>query len=110
MNGPRGEAQSRSRRRSPANFNAEKPSIDPANAVMLVIDHQSGLFRTVGDMPMPEMRGHASALAKMAKLSKLPVVTTASVPQGLNGPMIIEIHENKPRQHLPGLQAADREL
>jgi hypothetical protein len=77
---------------------------------MLLIDHQSGLFQAVGDMPMSELRGRAYALAKIAKLSKLPGVTTASVPQGLNGPMIFEIHENTPHQHLPGLQAADREL
>ncbi len=32
----------------------------------------------------------------MATLCKLPVITTASVPQGPNGPMIPEIHENAP--------------
>jgi len=63
---------------------------------MLLIDHQSGLFQTVGDMPMPELRGCAATLAKIAKLSQLPVITTASVPQGPNGPMIFEIHENAP--------------
>jgi hypothetical protein len=50
------------------------------------------------------------ALAKIDKLYKLPVITTASVPQGLNGPMIFEIHENTLHQHLSGLHAADREL
>ena len=92
----RREAQFGSRRRTPANFNAQKPSIDQADAFMLLIDHQSGLFQTVGDMPMPELRGCAAALAKIAKLSQLPVITTASVPQGPNGPMMFEIHENVP--------------
>ena len=55
--------------------------IDPDDAAMLLIDHQSGLFQTVGDMPMPELRARA-ALASMATLSKMPVITTASVPQG----------------------------
>jgi nicotinamidase-related amidase len=32
----------------------------------------------------------------MATLSKMPVITTASVPQGPNGPLIPEIHENAP--------------
>ena len=68
----------RSRRPPPADFNAQKPSIDQADAFMLLIDHQSGLFQTVGDMPMPELRGCAAALAKIAKLSKLPVITTVS--------------------------------
>jgi nicotinamidase-related amidase len=79
-----------------ANFNGQRPVIDPADAVMLLIDHQSGLFQTVNDMPMPKLRAHAAALAKMATLSKLPVITTASVPQGPNGPLIPEIHENAP--------------
>ena len=30
---------------TPANFNGAKPIIDPANAAMLLIDHQSGLFQ-----------------------------------------------------------------
>jgi nicotinamidase-related amidase len=81
---------------APANFNGQKPSIDPADAVMLLIDHQSGLFQVVNDMPMPTLRAHATALARMATLSDIPVITTASVPQGPNGPLIPEIHENAP--------------
>jgi nicotinamidase-related amidase len=79
-----------------ANFDGRKPIIDADDAVMLLIDHQSGLFQTVGDMPMPVLRNHAAALAKIATLSKLPVITTASVPQGPNGPLIPEIHQNAP--------------
>ncbi|EHP42078.1 isochorismatase hydrolase [Cupriavidus basilensis OR16] len=81
---------------TPANFNGQRPVIDPSDTAMLLIDHQSGLFQTVGDMPMTELRARAAALAKMATLSKLPVITTASVPQGPNGPLIPEIHENAP--------------
>jgi nicotinamidase-related amidase len=81
---------------TPANFNGQKPTIDANDAVMLLIDHQSGLFQTVGDMPMPTLRNHAAALAKIATLSKIPVITTASVPQGPNGPLIPEIHLNAP--------------
>ena len=79
-----------------ANFNGARPAIDPNDAVLLLIDHQSGLFQTVQDMPMPVLRQHAAALAKMATLAKIPVITTASVPQGPNGPLIPEIHENAP--------------
>ncbi len=81
---------------TPANFNGQKPAIDVDDAVMLLIDHQSGLFQTVADMPMPTLRNHAGALARMATLCKIPVITTASVPQGPNGPLIPEIHENAP--------------
>jgi nicotinamidase-related amidase len=80
----------------PANFNGLKPTIDANDAAMLLIDHQSGLFQTVGDMPMPTLRNHAAALAKIATLSKIPVITTASVPDGPNGPLIPEIHQNAP--------------
>lgn len=55
---------------NPANFNGQRPIIDPNDAVMLLIDHQSGLFQTVADMPMPVLRNHATALARMATLSK----------------------------------------
>jgi len=81
---------------SPANFNGAKPIIDPNNAVMLLIDHQSGLFQTIHDMPFTAVRSHAAALAKMATLTKMPVITTASVPQGPNGPLIPEIHKFAP--------------
>ncbi|ABF91682.1 hydrolase, isochorismatase family [Myxococcus xanthus DK 1622] len=81
---------------SAANFNGQKPTIDLKDAVMLLIDHQSGLFQTVQDMAMPSLRANAAALAKMASLSELPVITTASVPQGPNGPLIPEIHQNAP--------------
>jgi nicotinamidase-related amidase len=81
---------------TPANFNGQRPVIDPDDSVMLLIDHQSGLFQTVADMPMTELRARAAALAKIASLSNIPVITTASVPQGPNGPLIPEIHANAP--------------
>lgn len=81
---------------TPANFNGARPVIDPDDAVMLLIDHQSGLFQTVADMPMPVLRNHATALARMATLANIPVITTASVPQGPNGPLIPEIHASAP--------------
>ncbi|MGW8419920.1 MULTISPECIES: isochorismatase family protein [Comamonas] len=80
----------------PANFNGTKPVIDPDNVAMLLIDHQSGLFQTVQDMPFTTLRRLASTLAKIASLAKIPVITTASVPQGPNGPLIPEIHQNAP--------------
>jgi nicotinamidase-related amidase len=76
-----------------ANFNGQVPRIDPDDAAMLLIDHQSGLFQTVKDMPMTELRANAITLAKVATLARMPVITTASVPQGPNGPLIPEIHE-----------------
>ena len=45
---------------TPANFNGARPVIDVNDTAMLLIDHQSGLFQTVGDMPMPELRARAA--------------------------------------------------
>ncbi|AOJ70210.1 MULTISPECIES: hydrolase [Burkholderia] len=81
---------------APANFNGQRPVLDPNDSAMLLIDHQSGLFQTVKDMEMTVLRNHAIALAKIATLCKIPVITTASVPQGPNGPLIPEIHESAP--------------
>lgn len=81
---------------TPANFNNQAPVIDPTDVAMLLIDHQSGLFQTVHDMPFTTLRRLASTLARIATLSNIPVITTASVPQGPNGPLIPEIHENAP--------------
>lgn len=70
--------------------------IDPDDAVMLLIDHQSGLFQLVRDIDQPVLRNHVCALAKVAKLAKIPTFTTASVPDGPNGPLIPEIHQINP--------------
>lgn len=70
--------------------------IDPADAVMLLIDHQSGLFQLVKDMELQELRSNVTALAKVSHLARIPTFTTASVPDGPNGPLIPEIHQYNP--------------
>ena len=82
--------------------NTIKTMIDPADAVMLLIDHQSGLFQLVKDIDMLSLRHNVSALAKVSRLAKLPTFTTASVPDGPNGPLIPEIHQYNPEAiHIP---------
>jgi len=73
-----------------------KTMIDPNDAVMLLIDHQSGLFQLVKDMDMTALRQNVIALAKVARLTNTPTFTTASVPDGPNGPLIPEIHHFNP--------------
>jgi nicotinamidase-related amidase len=79
-----------------ANFTGQTPVIDPGDAVLLLIDHQSGVFQTVRDMEMTVLRANATTIAKVATLAKIPVITSASVPQGPNGPLIPEIHKYAP--------------
>ena len=75
---------------------ANRWMIDPDDSVMLLIDHQSGLFQLVKDIELPTLRAHVTALAKIAHLGKIPTFTTASVPDGPNGPLIPEIHQYNP--------------
>src|SRR6185436_1216254 len=74
----------------------EKVMINPNDTTMLLIDHQSGLFNVVHDIPVADLRRNVTALAKVATLLKIPVITTASVPDGPNGPLIPEIHKFAP--------------
>lgn len=48
---------------APVNFNGTIPAIEPSDAVMLLIDHQSGLFQVVKDIPLLELRANVAALA-----------------------------------------------
>lgn len=74
----------------------EKVMIDPDDTAMLLIDHQSGLFNLVKDMPVQQLRNNVIALAKTASLLNIPVITTASVPEGPNGPVIPELQQFAP--------------
>ena len=70
--------------------------IDPQDAVLCLIDHQSGLFQLVKDIELSELRTNVITLAKAAHLGRIPTFTTASVPDGPNGPLIPEINQYNP--------------
>ena len=65
--------------------------LDPADTVVLFLDHQTGLFQTVKDVPLPELRANTVALAKIAELAQVPILYTASEPAGTNGPLMEEL-------------------
>jgi nicotinamidase-related amidase len=69
---------------------------DPQDAVFALLDHQAGLFQTVKDITVAELRANASVLAKIAALLEVPVITSASEPTGPNGPLMPELHELAP--------------
>jgi len=73
-----------------------KTLLDPTDTLFLMLDHQSGLFQNVKDISVTELRANTTALAKLATLQRIPVITTASVPEGPNGPLMPEIHEAAP--------------
>src|SRR5262245_50994766 len=71
--------------------------IDPSDTVFLLLDHQAGLFQTVKDISVSELRSNVVMLAKLATLLKIPVITTASEPNGPNGPIMPEIKQFAPQ-------------
>jgi len=70
--------------------------LDASDSVMLLLDHQTGLFQTVKDISVAELRANTTMLVKLATLLKIPVITTASEPNGPNGPLMPEIHQLAP--------------
>jgi len=73
-----------------------KGLLDPTDTALLLLDHQAGLFQTVKDISVAELRANTTMLAKLAALVKLPLISTASEPNGPNGPIMPEIQESAP--------------
>jgi nicotinamidase-related amidase len=71
---------------------ASKVLLDPSDTVVLLLDHQTGLFQTVKDVPVAELRNNTMALANIAKLAGAPIIYTASEPNGPNGPLMDELN------------------
>ncbi len=71
--------------------------LDPADTLVLLLDHQSGLLQTVKDVSAVDLRRNVALIARLASLLKLPVITTASEPDGPNGPLIPEIAQHAPQ-------------
>jgi nicotinamidase-related amidase len=73
-----------------------KALLDTSDTVFLLLDHQAGLFQTVKDIDVAELRRNTIMLARLATLLKIPVISSASEPGGPNGPLMPEIHEFAP--------------
>lgn len=65
--------------------------LDPNDTAVLLLDHQTGLFQTVKDVPIRELRANTVALAKIAVQANMPIIYTASEPGGPNGPIMEEL-------------------
>jgi len=86
--GTRAPIQGLSRQPSAA---ASEVLLDPNDTVILLLDHQTGLFQTVKDVSVAELRTNTIALAKIGELAKAPIIYTASEPNGPNGPLMEEL-------------------
>ena len=71
--------------------------LDPSDTVLLLLDHQSGLFQTVKDIDVSELRRNVVVLTRLATLLEIPIITTASEPNGTNGPIMPEIRQFAPQ-------------
>ncbi|MFD2741754.1 isochorismatase family protein [Sulfitobacter aestuarii] len=66
---------------------------DPTDAVFLLLDHQTGLFQTVNDIAVDDLRRNTVTLTKVAQQADIPIIYTASEPDGPNGPLMPELEE-----------------
>jgi nicotinamidase-related amidase len=65
-------------------------------AVVLMVDHQTGLISLVQDFSPNEFKNNVLALADIAKFFKLPTILTTSFEGGPNGPLVPELKEMFP--------------
>jgi hypothetical protein len=63
-----------------------KALMNTDDAALLLLDHQTGLFQTVKDITVAELRANVMALVRIGTLLKLPIITTASVPDARGRP------------------------
>ncbi|MGH8719427.1 MAG: isochorismatase family protein, partial [Burkholderiales bacterium] len=73
------------------------------NAAVLLIDHQIGLLTGVRDMNVAELKHNVVALAKAARVLGVPIVVTATAPDGMWGPTMPEL-----TAALPDVQVINR--
>ena len=61
------------------------------DAVVLLVDHQTGLISLVQDFTPNEFKNNVLALADCAKFFNLPTILTTSFETGPNGPLVPEL-------------------
>ena len=73
------------------------------NAALVLVDHQIGLMTGVRDYSTGELKHNVVALAKAAKVLKLPIVATTTARDSMWGPTFPELVEA-----LEGIEIIDR--
>ena len=75
------------------------------DAILLMIDHQSGLISLVQDFSPDDFKNSILALADIGKFFNLPTILTTSFDEGPNGPIVPELLDafpDAPFIHRPG--------
>ncbi|KWS20392.1 hydrolase [Pseudomonas amygdali pv. ulmi] len=71
--------------------NAPYSRLNKDDAIVLLIDHQTGLISLVQDFSPNEFKNNVLALADLARFFELPTILTTSFEQGPNGPLVPEL-------------------
>ena len=76
--------------------NPDYKRLNKDDAVVLLVDHQTGLISLVQDFSPNEFKNNVLALGDLAKFFGLPTILTTSFEQGPNGPLVPELKEMFP--------------
>src|SRR2546422_8558943 len=89
---------------SPSGRTRAYERLTPESAVLLLIDHQSGLVSGIRDLAPDEVRHDVVAFARAARVLRVPVVLTSTAPM-MWGPTLPELMEA-----LPGVENIERSV
>jgi nicotinamidase-related amidase len=84
-----------------------KPTYEPLtaeNAALVLVDQQIGLMTGVRDISIGELKHNVVALAKAARVLKLPIIATTTASDSMWGPIFPELVEA-----LAGVEVIDRQ-
>lgn len=66
------------------------------DSALLLIDHQIGTMKLIKNIPLDVVKRNTLALAKTAKILRVPVVLTSSQEQNVQGPLLPELEKILP--------------
>lgn len=69
------------------------------NSALLLIDHQVGTMKLIKNLPLTEVEKNTLALAKVAKVLKIPVVLTSSQEERFQGLLMTALAESLPEAY-----------
>jgi nicotinamidase-related amidase len=68
----------------------------PGKSALVLIDHQLGVMQLIKNLPLETVKRNTLALARTARILKIPAVLTSSQEDQLQGPMLPELKEILP--------------
>lgn len=85
-----------------------KRQITSSNAVLLLIDHQTGAMRWVESISVKDMKRNVLMLAEAARILNLPAVLTSSMEDQAQGPLLSELESSVLASSMPWRMSASR--